>query len=212
VSRTYGVEIDGGRFVPLIRKNSPVPASKSRVFTTVQDEQDSVEIHVLQGEGRSAAENLSLGRFLLAGLRPTAAGAPRIRVDFSIDESDMLHVGARDLDTGIEQAISIADFDRGASADSREELAAKADMLADRLGELRAGLVLERGLESELDEICARARAACSEASGNVSAASTMGELRLLKAELEGLVGELLARRSERNDRAERLDRTEALR
>ena len=195
VSRTYGVEIDGGSFVPLIRKNSPVPASRSRVFTTVQDGQDSVEIHILQGEGEKASENLSLGRFLLAGVRPAQAGEPRIKVDFSIDESDMLRVGARDLDTGAEQAISIADFDRGASADGREELAVKAGLLADRLDELEAGLQLERGLRAELDEIRARARAA---ARGDAPASSSLGELRLLKAELEGLVGELLARRSER--------------
>jgi molecular chaperone DnaK len=199
VSRTYGVEIDGGRFVPLIRKNSPVPSSKSRVFTTVQDSQDSVEIHVLQGEGAAASENLSLGRFLLSGIRPANAGEPRIRVDFSIDESDMLQVGARDLDTGAEQAISIADLDRGASSDSREELERKTTMLADRLIELKDGLVLERGLEAEIDELRERALAA----SSGAAAALPEGELRLLKAELEGLVGELLARRSERNESGE---------
>ncbi len=199
VSRTYGVEIDGGIFVPLIRKNSPVPASRSQVFTTVEPGQDSVEVHVLQGEAKAASENLSLGRFLLSGIRPAPAGEPRIRVDFSIDESDMLHVGARDLGTGAEQAISIADFDRGASADSLEELERKLSLLAERIAELRSGLKLEHGLEAELDEACARAR---SPSSGGASKPSE-GELRLLKAELEGLVGELLARRSERRDRVE---------
>ena len=73
-------------------------------------------------------------------------------------------------------------------------------MLADRIGELRSGLLVERGLEAELDEICARARKAASSQDGSASDRPTEGELRLLKAELEGLVGELLARRSERRD------------
>ncbi len=119
VSRTYGVEVDGGVFVPLIRKNSPVPSTHSRVFTTVTDDQDSVEIHVLQGESRVTAEDVSLGRFLLAGIRSAKAGKPRINVIFSIDESDMLHVTAEDLESGAEQAISIVDFERGTSDDGR---------------------------------------------------------------------------------------------
>jgi molecular chaperone DnaK len=192
VSRTYGVEIDGGSFVPLIRKNSPVPSTHSRVFTTVSDGQDSVEIHVLQGESRLASEDLSLGRFLLAGLKPAKAGEPRVKVDFSIDESDMLHVSAVDLASGLEQAISIADLGRGASDESGDELARKASLLVERLEELRKGLELERGLESELDDIRERSRRLLSS-----SAAGGAGELRMLKAELEGLVGELLARRAE---------------
>jgi molecular chaperone DnaK len=189
VSRTYGVEIDGGAFVPLIRKNSPVPATRSRVFTTVEDGQDSVEIHVLQGESRDCREDLSLGRFLLAGIADDKAGAPRIRVDFSIDESDILHVSAVDLASGAAQAISIADLGRGAAAESPADLVAKATVLASRIGELKAGLELESGLEAELEEAAGRA--------GKASEAMSEGELRLLKAELEGLVGELLARRGE---------------
>jgi molecular chaperone DnaK len=189
VSRTYGVEIDGGSFVPLIRKNSPVPATKSRLFTTVEDRQDSVEIHVLQGESRKCGENLSLGRFLLSGIRTARAGQPRIKVDFSIDESDILHVSAVDLDSGAVQAISIADLGRGAAAESPAELVAKASLLSGRIGELRSGLALEAGLEAELDEASKRA--------GEADVAMSEGELRLLKAELEGLVGELLARRGE---------------
>jgi len=189
VSRTYGVEIDGGAFVPLIRKNSPVPATRSRVFTTVEDGQDSVEIHVLQGESRDCREDLSLGRFLLAGIADEKAGGPRIRVDFSIDESDILHVSAVDIASGSAQAISIADLGRGAAAESPADLVAKASVLASRLGELKTGLELESGLEAELEEAASRA--------GKASEAMSEGELRLLKAELEGLVGELLARRGE---------------
>jgi molecular chaperone DnaK len=191
VSRSYGVEADGGVFIPLIAKNSPVPSSRSRVFTTVSDDQETVEIHVLQGESRLSSEDLSLGRFLLAGIRPAKAGKPRVKVDFAIDESDMLLVSAVDLDTGVEQAISIADVGRGASDESGEELARKTALLAVRIEELRSGLCLERGLESELDELRERARRELAGADRDA------GKLRMLKAELEGLVGELLARRSE---------------
>jgi molecular chaperone DnaK len=191
VSRSYGVEADGGVFIPLIRKNSPVPSTFSRVFTTVSDGQESVEIHVLQGESRVSAEDLSLGRFLLTGIRPAKAGAPRVKVDFAIDESDMLLVSAVDMESGVEQAISIADVGRGASGESREELARKTAMLATRIEELRAGLAIERGLEAELDELRERSRRAL--ADGDADA----GAIRMLKAELEGLVGELLARRAE---------------
>jgi molecular chaperone DnaK len=187
VSRTYGVEADGGLFVPLIEKNSPVPASKSRVFTTVSDGQDSVEIHVLQGESPASSEDVSLGRFLLAGLRPAKAGAPRIRVDFEIDESDMLRVSASDLDTGAAQAISIPALSREGADETLETLAMKARMLAERLASLRQGLDLERGLSAELDDMESRVRALPSDEAA----------LRLLEAELEGLVGELLARRAE---------------
>jgi hypothetical protein len=112
-------------------------------------------------------------------------------VDFAIDESDMLLVSAVDMESGVEQAISIADVGRGASGESREELARKTAMLATRIEELRAGLAIERGLEAELDELRERSRRAL--ADGDADA----GAIRMLKAELEGLVGELLARRAE---------------
>ncbi len=190
VSGSYGVEIDGGRFIPLIRKNTPVPASHSRVFTTVTDGQNSVEIHVLQGESPAVADNVSLGRFLLSGIRDAGRGEPRIEVNFGIDESDMLHVSALDLDTGAAQEISIADVDGTTVPENPAELRAKLRLLSDRLGELRSGLSLERGLEAEIDELRAQA-----ERRGDGAGEA---ELRLLKAELEGLIGELLARRAER--------------
>ena len=186
VSRTYGVEIDGGRFVPLIRKNSPVPSSRQRMFTTVSDDQDSVEVHVLQGESTRIADNLSLGRFLLAGLKPAPAGAPRIQVDFAIDESDILHVSARDLETGIEQAIRIVDLQRGVSDESAASIAAKVAELAERLSVLSAQSALDGALGAEISEAVARGRAS-NEGEGE-------GRLRVLRAELEGLVGELLSR------------------
>ncbi len=189
VSRTYGVEVDGGTFIPLIHKNSPVPAKRSRIFTTVEDGQESVEIHVLQGESRRCEKDLSLGRFLLAGLAPAKAGSPQIRVDFGIDESDILHVSAVDLDSGLAQAISIADLDRGANDKAPAVLVERMHFLLDRIQDLRKGMEIESALDAELEEAVSRVQAA----------RETMGEggLRLLKAELEGLVGELVARRGE---------------
>jgi len=186
VGRTYGVEIDGGRFVPLIRKNSPVPSSRQRMFTTVTDDQDSVEVHVLQGESAKVAENLSLGRFLLAGLKPAPAGVPRIQVEFAIDESDILHVAARDLETGTAQAIRIVDLHRGVSDESARDMAAKIVELSDRLSELASSVPRMGALTSEIADAVERGKSA-SEKDGE-------GPLRILRAELEGLVGELLSR------------------
>ena len=149
VSRSYGVEVDGGVFVPLIGKNSPVPSTRSRVFTTVADGQDSVEIHVLQGESRGGVgEPLARDVSSWRALRPARAGRARVKVAFTIDESDMLHVSAVDQESGAEQAISIADIWRGPSDEGRDELARKASLLAGRLQELREGLALEHGLEA----------------------------------------------------------------
>jgi len=186
VSRTYGVEIDGGRFIPLIKKNSPVPSNRQRMFTTVADDQDSVEVHVLQGESPRVADNLSLGRFLLAGLRLAQAGIPRIQVDFAIDESDILHVSARDLETGAEQAIRIVDLQRGASDETAASLASKVVELSERLGSLASSVRQEGALATEIAESISRGRLA--------SAADGQGPLRILRAELEALVGELLSR------------------
>jgi molecular chaperone DnaK len=189
VARSYGVEADKGVFIPLIRKNSPVPVVKSRTFTTVTDHQDSVEIHILQGESPLASENLSLGRFLLSGIRAARAGEPRIRVDFEIDESDMLHVSARDLDTGAAQTINIPSRACDGSDIPLEELKKKTRVLMQRLDELRIGLKLERGLEAEIEEVLKKAR--------SLEEKANPSELGLVRAELEGLVGEILARRAE---------------
>jgi len=186
VSRSYGVEIEGGRLIPLIRKNSPVPVAKQRMFTTVGDDQDSVEIHVLQGESAVAAEDLSLGRFLLSGIKAARAGIPRISVDFSIDESDILHVSARDLESGIAQAITIVDLDRGTTDESAESLAGRTADLAGRLERLLAQTKVDGALGTEVHEAISRGKAA--------RASEGSGRLRVLRAELEGLVGELLAR------------------
>ncbi len=112
-----GVEIDGGRFVDVLPKNSHLPVEAGRVFTTVSDSQSAVEIHVLQGESELAGENVSLGRFLLTGIRDGRKGEPRIHVLFSVDADGILHVRAEDADTGAVQRVTLTT----AGSDSQSE-------------------------------------------------------------------------------------------
>ncbi len=105
VSHSLGVEIDDGSFIPIIIKNSSVPSVRFQTFTTVADNQSSVEIKILEGENRSASENSPYGRFLLSGIRKGRKGDPRIKVAFKVDSDGLLHVKAKDLDTGIRQNI-----------------------------------------------------------------------------------------------------------
>lgn len=91
----------------LIERNTTIPTRKSELFSTAEDNQPAVEIHVLQGERELAAENKSLGRFRLEGIAPAPRGVPQIEVTFDIDANGILHVTARDRATGREQKITI---------------------------------------------------------------------------------------------------------
>lgn len=104
---SLGVEIRGSRFVRLIERNSHVPSKKSMVFTTIQDNQRTVEIHVLQGESERAYENRSLARFELTDILPAPAGVPQIEVTFEADTNGILNVSAVDLATGQKQVIRV---------------------------------------------------------------------------------------------------------
>src|SRR5918911_1499572 len=104
---TLGVETLGGVMTPLIPRNTTIPTSKSEAFSTAADGQTSVEIHVLQGERPMAAENKSLGRFILDGIVPAPRGLPQIEVTFDIDANGILNVSAKDKTTGKEQKIAI---------------------------------------------------------------------------------------------------------
>ncbi len=104
---TLGIETLGGVRTPLIEKNTTIPASKSQIFSTAADNQSSVEIHVLQGEREMAADNKTLGRFILDGIPPAPRGVPQIEVSFDIDANGVLNVKAKDNATGKEQHITI---------------------------------------------------------------------------------------------------------
>src|SRR3982751_404559 len=104
---TLGIETKGGVMTKLIERNTTIPTRKSEVFSTAEDNQPSVEIHVLQGEREMAVNNKSLGKFQLTGIPPAPRGVPQIEVGFDIDANGILNVSAKDLGTGKEQKIEI---------------------------------------------------------------------------------------------------------
>jgi molecular chaperone DnaK len=104
---TLGIETKGGVMTKLIERNTTIPTRKSEIFSTAEDNQPSVEVHVLQGEREMAANNKSLGKFQLTGIPPAPRGVPQIEVTFDIDANGILNVGAKDLGTNKEQKIEI---------------------------------------------------------------------------------------------------------
>jgi len=115
---SLGIETLGGVATPLIPRNTTIPTAKSQIFSTAADNQPSVEIHVLQGERPMAADNRTLGRFMLDGILPARRGVPQIEVSFDIDANGILNVKAHDKGTGREQKITIT----ASSGLSKEEV------------------------------------------------------------------------------------------
>ena len=115
---TLGIETKGGVMTKLIERNTTIPSKKSEIFSTAEDNQPSVEVHVLQGEREMASGNKSLGRFQLTGIPPAPRGIPQIEVTFDIDANGILSVSAKDLGTGKEQRIEI----KGGSGLSEDEV------------------------------------------------------------------------------------------
>ncbi|MBA2763754.1 MAG: molecular chaperone DnaK [Thermoleophilaceae bacterium] len=115
---TLGIETKGGVMTKLIERNTTIPTRKSEVFSTAEDNQPSVEVHVLQGEREMAAHNKSLGKFQLTGIPPAPRGIPQVEVTFDIDANGIINVSAKDLGTGKEQKVEI----KAGSALSDEEV------------------------------------------------------------------------------------------
>jgi molecular chaperone DnaK len=115
---SLGIETKGGVFTKLIERNTTIPTTRSELFTTADDNQDSVEVHVLQGEREMAAYNKTLGKFQLVGIPPAPRGVPQIEVTFDIDANGIVNVSAKDRATGKEQSMTIT----GQSSLSRDDI------------------------------------------------------------------------------------------
>jgi molecular chaperone DnaK len=178
---SLGIETKGGVFTRLIERNTTIPTRKSEIFSTADDNQPSVEVHVLQGEREMATYNKSLGKFQLTGIPPAPRGIPQIEVTFDIDADGILHVSAKDLGTGTEQKIEIKagsglsdqdidqmvkDAESHAADDARQRELAETRNNADnaayqaekQLGEL--GDQVDAGAKSEIENAIKEVRAA----------------------------------------------------
>jgi molecular chaperone DnaK len=133
---TLGIETKGGVMTKLIERNTTIPTRKSEIFSTAEDNQPSVEIHVLQGEREMATYNKSLGKFQLTGIPPAPRGIPQIEVGFDIDANGILSVSAKDLGTGKEQKIEIK-AGSGLSDDEIKRMVSDAEAHADEDRRLR---------------------------------------------------------------------------
>lgn len=144
---SLGIETLGGIFTKIIERNTTIPVRRSQIFTTAADFQTSVEIHVLQGERPMAADNISLGRFILDGIPPAPRGVPRIEVTFDIDVNGILTVTAKDLGTGRDVSVKITAPHR-LSKEEIDRMIKEAEMYAEQDKKRREEAELRNEAES----------------------------------------------------------------
>jgi molecular chaperone DnaK len=192
---SLGIETLGGVMTKLIEKNTTIPTRASQVFSTADDNQTAVTIHVLQGERERAADNKSLGRFDLTDIRPAPRGMPQIEVSFDIDANGILNVSARDKDTGKEQKIVIK-ASSGLSEEEIKRMVADAEAHAAEDKKFRE-LVESRNRADALVHATEKSLAELGEKVSGSDRASVESALSDLKAALKGDDKEQIDRKSE---------------
>jgi len=195
---SLGIETKGGVFTRLIDRNTTIPTKKSEIFSTADDNQTSVEIHVLQGERDMAAYNKTLGKFQLVGIPPAPRGIPQIEVTFDIDANGIVHVSAKDLGTGNEQKITIT-ASSGLSEQDIERMMKDADAHADEDKKAREMADVKNSAENLLystekslrdmgDRVDSSTKAEIESAAGELKTALEGDDMETIKAKTDALM------------------------